>query len=333
MRPYAAVVACARPDPSLPAVRALRLLPRAERPRRILLAVGRNPSAQRNAAARALREPLLYFLDDDSCPQGGTATRLASHFTDPRTLAAGGPNLTPPDSPPFQKSVGSVLASWIGSFRVRHRYAALGSVKEATEKDLILCNLMVQREGFLKEGGFREDLYPNEENEFLNRVLHRGWRLVYDPAAAVLRPRRENTASFVRQAFRYGWGRGRQIRVYPCLTDVVHGVPAAFLIYLAALPFLLFEGALPPALRSLSVGPLALFVLLCAGTGAAAASWNRQAADFFRVPLLILLRHAAYGTGLLCGLLGPAPVAHDAAAELFEVRDGHLRRVLKDRGR
>ncbi len=56
----------------------------------------------------------------------------------------------------------------------RARYRAVGGRRRCGEKELILCNLLLSRKVFLSNGGFREDLYPNEENEFLNRLLAGG---------------------------------------------------------------------------------------------------------------------------------------------------------------
>src|ERR1035441_4666961 len=219
---YSVVIAVDRTDKPLTVLEGLQKLPPSERPLEIYACVGRNPSLQRNLGVGQCKTELVYFLDDDSFVSPGTVRHLGSHFQDARTAVAGGPNLVPPDAISFEKTVNSVLASWMASFKVRYRYAAIGSVKEATEKDLILCNMMVRRKTFLAEGGFRVDLYPNEENEFLNRLLHKGSGLVYDPRGAVYRSRRRSLEAFCWQAFRYGRGRARQIKVYPCLSDIIH---------------------------------------------------------------------------------------------------------------
>ena len=232
---YSVVIAVDRTDKPLAVLEGLKQLPPGERPKEIFACEGKNPSLQRNLGVQQCKTELVYFLDDDSFVCPGTVKHLSSHFEDGRTAVAGGPNLVPPDAISFEKTVNAVLASWMGSFKVRNRYAAIGSVKEATEKDLILCNMMVRRKTFLSEGGFRVDLFPNEENEFLNRLLHKGNRLVYDPRGAVYRSRRKSLGAFCWQAFRYGRGRARQMKVYPCLSDIVHLAPLFLLFYLVTL--------------------------------------------------------------------------------------------------
>jgi succinoglycan biosynthesis protein ExoA len=340
---YSVVIACTRASTDLRSLAALRRLSSGSRPREILLAVGGNPSHQRNLGVKACSSPLVYFLDDDSEVPEGTPEHLSSHFTDRRTAAAGGPNLISPDASPFERSASAVLASWLGSFSVRYRYTARGAVKEASEKDLILCNMMVRREAFLREGGFREDLYPNEENEFLNRLMHRGYQLMYDPRAHVFRQRRKDWGPWLRQSFRYGQGRARQMRVYPCLSDMVHLAPAFFLLYILWLVLIV---VCPPcgcahttgSLRSilLVTAPLALYLTLAIATGLSAASWHRRLTDAVRVPSLILSRHLAYGVGLWAGLFGPSLRPDPREVELFKALSGPkgwtLRRLKPSKG-
>ena len=321
--PYTAVIASDRIDKEIRSLTALAQLPKEDRPAEILVAVGRNPSGQRNLGVEKSRSPLVYFLDDDSQAIPGTPRGLISHFGEDHTAVAGGPNLCPPQASPFEKTVSAVLASWMGSFSVRNRYAAIGAVKQATEKDLILCNMMVRRKTFLAEGGFRKDLYPNEENEFLNRLLHNQYRLVYDPGAAVFRHRRKNLGDFCYQAFRYGRGRAQQMKVYPCLSDLVHLIPAFFLFYVISL-LVSLAPALVPSWAAFFLAspywpyPFYLFLALSLGTGVSAISWHRNPLDLFTVPLLIFLRQVFYGIGLLAGLATPIPEREEVPTRLYK---------------
>jgi succinoglycan biosynthesis protein ExoA len=317
---YDVVIAVDRADKKLASVDWLLKLPASEKPREIFVSVGRNPSRQRNEGVALCKSPLVYFLDDDSCVVSPTPKRLAGHFENPRTSVAGGPNLHPPDAAPFEKTVSAVLASWLGSFKVRSRYSSVGSVKEATEKDLILCNMMVRREVFEKMNGFRVDLYPNEENEFLNRLLHSTARLIYDPGAVIYRHRRKNLWAFCYQAFRYGQGRARQIKVYPCLSDLVHLIPAFFVFYVLSLLASLLPIS-PGFLKSwLWWAPFGLFWTLCLGTALSAVSWNRQWRDLLFVPSLIFLRQFFYGLGLGSGFLRTFPQLSHAPIAQYKVK-------------
>jgi GT2 family glycosyltransferase len=261
----------------------------------VLVAKGCQPSRQRNLAAARARGEFLMFLDSDSLPENGCLARLLECFSDPKAAVAGGPNLPPREQTFFQSAVSNVLASWFGSMSVRARYAALGRKRTTTEKELILCNLMVRKDVYLKEGGLREDLYPNEENEFLNRLQAGGYRLYYQPAARVLRPRRADLKDYLRQSFRYGRGRMSQIFASFQASDMIHGLPMLFCFYLLALPlaaarFHLF--ALPLA-AYLGIDLAACAVLLFQG------SRLSQAAVCLA---LYPLRHIFYGFGMAWGI-------------------------------
>jgi len=179
----------------------------------ILVAEGHNPSRQRNEAVRQAQGEIIYFLDDDSLVQPDCLKRLADHFADPMVTVVGGPSLTPSTDSLLQQAIGSALASTLGAGGVRNRYQSRGTIRKTDEKELILCNLAVRRSAFISCGGFDERLYPNEENELLDRLRASGGILLHDPQLVVKRSQRRTLAAFARQMFRYGQGRARQTRI------------------------------------------------------------------------------------------------------------------------
>lgn len=62
-------------------------------------------------------------------------------------------------------------------------------------------------------GGFDERLYPNEENELLNRLASRGALLFHPPQMVCRRSQRETLGAVLRQHVRYGRGRARHIAI------------------------------------------------------------------------------------------------------------------------
>lgn len=260
----------------------------------ILVAEGNSPSRQRNSAAREAQGEIIYFLDDDSRVAPSALGTINDILADPAVAAVGGPSLTPEDDTLLQQLFGSALASLLGAGAVRNRYRAVGAIRETTDRELILCNLAMRREVFLEFGGFDERLYPNEENELMDRIIAKGLKLIHAPGMAIRRSQRRTLRQFCRQMFSYGRGRAQQTLISGQIAPVSFA-PLLFLLYLLLLPFL--------PLTPLSVAPLAAYLLLAAVSSVMEAL---AAGSPSRLLLLLLfpIMHIANGYGLLRGLFG-----------------------------
>jgi len=261
----------------------------------VLVAYGSLPSLQRNLAAREASGEILYFLDDDSRVSPGFLQAAVGHYRDPKVAAVGGPSLTPPSDSALQRAVGAAFASPVGGGGVRNRYRKSGQARRTSDSELILCNLSFRREVFLAHGGLDERLYPNEENELMDRLQHEGFCLVHDPELAVLRSQRPSYRAFLRQMYGYGRGRGEQTVLTGKLKPVSLA-PAALLLYALALPF--WAGGLFAV-------PFLCYLALVAGAALCGALGAR---DWRLAPWLMLVYptlHLAYGAGTLSGLLRP----------------------------
>ena len=210
------VIVAARPDQAeVRAVAAAQKLDFPANRLEILMARGRQPSVQRNAALRAARGDIIYFLDDDSITPPGNLRRALDHFQSANVKMAGGPSLCPPDAPALQQAFALAMGSWLAFGPSCSRYRARGRVRPSSEKELILCNLLARREDLLQLGGFNESLYPNEENALMDELQKRGGQLLYDPDLIVHRPPRPGFRSFCKMLLTYGRGRAEQFRLHP----------------------------------------------------------------------------------------------------------------------
>jgi len=233
------VIIAARPDQAQ--VRALAAAQKLDYPPdrlEILLARGLQPSVQRNAAIRAARGQILYFLDDDSAAPPGNLRLALAHFQSPNVKMVGGPSLCPSDAPPLQQAFAWTMGSWLAFGPSCSRYRSRGAVRMTSEKELILCNLFARRDDLLQLGGFNESLYPNEENALMDELQKRGGWLLYDPALIVRRHPRSSLPAFCKMLWNYGRGRAEQFRLHPTLGSAPNFVPPLFCLYVAALPFL-----------------------------------------------------------------------------------------------
>jgi cellulose synthase/poly-beta-1,6-N-acetylglucosamine synthase-like glycosyltransferase len=296
--PSITVLIAARPGQTeIKAVAASRALDYPADKLEIIVARGKQPSAQRNAALKAAHGDLIYFLDDDSVPEPGNLRRAVPHFSEPTVQMVGGPSLCPREAPWIEQVFALVLASWLAFGPSRARYAAVGRVRETSEKELILCNQLARHQAMLDLGGFNEALYPNEENALMDELQKRGGKLIYDPELLVHRRPRSNLASFARMLMTYGRGRAEQFRLHPTPGSALNFVPPLFCLYLVALPLLL---ALTPIGKGCLV-PLAFYAFAVLVQAMVLGTGGRALQSLAAMPLIVLT-HILYGLGFWRGL-------------------------------
>ena len=269
----------------------------------IIVARGQQPSVQRNAALKAARGELIYFLDDDSVAAPGNLRQALVHFAEPAVKMVGGPNLCPPDAPPLEQVFAVVLASALAFGPSRARYAPVGPVRAAGEKELILCNLLVRRDAMVELGGFDEALYPNEENALMDELRQRGGKLIYDPQFIVHRRPRHSLAAFFRMLRTYGRGRAEQFRVNPTVRSAPNFVPPLFCLYLLTLAIFQITALGKPLLllKILTVAPLAIYIVTVLAQTLISIPTHGFIGSVLAMPLLIA-SHIFYGIGFWRGL-------------------------------
>jgi succinoglycan biosynthesis protein ExoA len=203
----------------------------------LLIATGSNPSRQRNLAAAKARGDWLVFLDSDCRLEKVYFDRLADH-TERGLQIVGGPVLLLAIATPREVTVQSLLSHRLLTGASSSRYQSCGVLRKCDDAELILCNLAVRRELFLKFSGFDERLYPNEENEWLARLRASGVVCWHDPQLIVRRPQRKSWQAYARMLTGYGRGRTRQLMVSG-IWDATRQLPA--LALLAWVAFFVFK--------------------------------------------------------------------------------------------
>jgi hypothetical protein len=204
----------------------------------------------------------------------------------------GGPSLTPINDTRLQQLFGSALSSRFGAGANCNRYRSVGIPRRTTEKELILCNLAIRREIFLEFGGLNERLYPNEENELLDRIQAAGHTLIHAPQMAIHRSQRPTLRHFAWQMFSYGRGRGQQTLIAGP-GSVMAFIPLIFLLYLLSFPLTArFQYYCLPLYAYLALDAI-FSIKAVISTGSLC-----RVVLFFLFPVL----HIANGYGLLYGL-------------------------------
>lgn len=283
-----------KPGGEIAALSSLHDIDTASFPFEVLVAEGCLPGRQRNLAVSQAKGDIVYFLDDDSMVPGDRLDMLAEIMTQVEVAVVGGPSLTPVGDSMLQQLFGCAMASLFGAGGVRNRYRATGSRRYTSEKELILCNLAMRRDVFLASGGFDERLYPNEENELLDRVKAAGHRLVHAPEMAIQRSQRRTVKQFVRQMISYGRGRAQQTLIAGG-GSVVSFVPMFFVLYLSAI-LLVWPGGL---------WLMPLYAYLCLDLLFTVQA-VMTSSSLSRLLLLFIfpVMHVSNGCGLIYGLLG-----------------------------
>ncbi|OFZ21434.1 MAG: hypothetical protein A2X94_07965 [Bdellovibrionales bacterium GWB1_55_8] len=266
----------------------------------VLLATGNNPSRQRNEAWKRARGEYLLFLDDDSEVSPDLLMRYSDAIDSfPDAAVYGGPSVYYSKTGGFTAAVQLLFLSRFALGPVSARYRPSGPIRQTNERELILCNLVVRRDLIEKEGGFDERLYPNEENEFLNRVIRESERIIYTPNAVVARQPRSNIFQFILQVYRYGRGRARHYRLRPRFFDLIFALPALFSLYVTGLVLRTVSGFAPDPWSL----PLVVYGLLVLAQGLLALFRGKPVTAALGLPALIFICHFFYGIGVLFGVV------------------------------
>jgi hypothetical protein len=210
---YTVIVPMLRFSADETALASLRATAPGGAPLEILVAEGSHPARQRNAALALARGEIILFLDNDCRPAERFWEELDASFAEPGVEVVGGPALLRPEARPLEKIFHALLTHPLVVGPVSPRYGPRGAFRPATQTELILCNLAARRSLFDRIGILSPRLYPNEENEWLERAQLAGAGIWYNPRLQVYRPQRLTWGQIFKMLLRYGIGRTRQFQV------------------------------------------------------------------------------------------------------------------------
>ncbi len=148
-------------------------------------------------------------------------------------------------------------------------------------------------------GFFREDLACHEDYEFNHRLRRSGGTILLLPWIRSRYYVRASLLRLVRQYLRYGYWKGRFMRLHPESTRMRHAIPG---VLVASLLGSAVWAAFTPAYAWLAVpvpASYGLFVAIASITLARSESWRLLP----WLPLAFLALHLGYGFGTLAGLI------------------------------
>lgn len=277
------------------------------------------PSYKRNYGVNKAKGSIIAFIDSDCIAPPQWVSKAAKYFEDPSVAVVGGPNLTPHENNWRQKTGGNIFASKLGTGPMRARYTPVGETRITKGLEIILCNMFARKSTFEMLQGFDEQLFPNEENEFLHRIrTYEGTntqKIIYDPTIFVYHHRRPIILKHSKQVFNYGVGRGKMIRIHPITAFPASPLMVSFVFLAIAFPALLIYQLITLVCSWCPNIPFSwqiiyfltiLFIVYFVGTIAYGIKWTIQQKRIpllFITPLVFFLSHFAYGCGIVKGLL------------------------------
>lgn len=190
-----------------------------------IISINKNtPAHARNVALTKARGEYVFFLDDDCCLPDNYFSNI-SFEQDWDVL--GGPDQTPPNSSFLQRNIGLSLESPFCMGPTFRRHSCRGTTLEnATEKELILCNLWFKTDLFNKTGlRFNEQLFRNEENYLLKILKNKNKKIIYNPKLFIYHKRKSNIFAFSMSVFKSGEYRLLNFISMPNSSELVYFLP------------------------------------------------------------------------------------------------------------
>lgn len=275
----------------------------------IFQAEGTHPTVQRNECIKQSLGDIIYFIDNDSIVSADNLKEASEIFEkDEKVAIVGGPAVHKVSSITemyIDKCMRSYYA--VGPIANRYRVNNVG-IKEGTDRDVILCNLFVRRDVILKAGLFNENLYPNEENALIDKILSLGYKLIYDPKILVERPPRSNLKLYIKMLLNYGRGRFEQLFRDFNTKNLIFTLPALFSTYIISAPImLLLNYFLKVNIINFYFLPLYIYVILTFFAGIFSAIEDKgiinKIRGIFVYPFMFFITHFFYGFGFFYGIL------------------------------
>jgi glycosyltransferase involved in cell wall biosynthesis len=255
------------------------------------------PGEARNTGLHLASKEWILFLDDDVIlPPNYLSKNLEFISQSKKSFdMIGGPDQTHPTSTFYQKCLGLALQSPMATAKTRHRHTKEAlSIERGDEKNLILCNLWVNRDFLVRTKIlFNKDFFRNEESILITESLRNGAKALYKPDLYVFHSRKSNVFALSRSTFSSGKHRAKSFFFAKELFDPLFLVPSLLVIYLMTLPFV-------KGFALFLSFPLYVYLILSLLFSLRAAKGNILKAGFtmaYQIQINIL-----YGLGVLYGL-------------------------------
>lgn len=275
----------------------------------IFQAEGTHPTVQRNACIKEATGDIIYFIDNDSIIKPDNIKIASELFENNDNIAIIGGPATHTINTDIEIYIDNCLCSYFAVGPISARYSKQNTkVREGTDKDVILCNLFIKRDAIIEAGFFNEELYPNEENALIDRIISLGYKLIYNPNIIVNRPPRASIGAYIKMLLNYGRGRFEQLIREFNLKNIIFTIPMMFTFYVVLIPIIfvlyMFTSKTYFCLYFL---PFLLYLIMTCFVGFLTAmretGFFRKIIGIFIYPSMFFITHFFYGLGFFYGIL------------------------------
>ncbi len=266
---------------------------------RVVLNEKKTVSPGRNIAFKLAKGEIIAFTDADCIVDKGWIINSLKYFKDDKVACAGGPNLTPSGEGDFGRAVGFVFNQGIfsaGSIHARE----LKEVKEV--RSIPGCNAIYKKDALEKVMPIDETLLTCDDTELNQRLIDKGYKLLYTPDVFVWHYRRPNPKRLFRQMYRYAIGRLQVGKKDRRMINSVH----------------IMVGLALPAVLAVFIFSSVLFMLLLAGYLLLVFIFSIRALQktgsvqvALLVPVVISIILAGWSTGFMRELIFPLKGGED----------------------
>jgi cellulose synthase/poly-beta-1,6-N-acetylglucosamine synthase-like glycosyltransferase len=171
----------------------------------LLTQAHQGPATARNRGVGAARGEIVLFTDADCVPDENWIEEMVRPFDDPEVVGVKGA---------YRTRQGEIVARFV-QCEYEERYERMAGRRFIDFIDTYSAGY--RREVFLAHGGFDAG-YPNasvEDQELSFRLAERGYKMVFNPRAAVHHQHPDNVAAYFKRKFNIGYWKVRVLQSHP----------------------------------------------------------------------------------------------------------------------
>jgi lipopolysaccharide/colanic/teichoic acid biosynthesis glycosyltransferase/glycosyltransferase involved in cell wall biosynthesis len=286
---------------------------------RVIHITNQGPAAARNAGAKVAKGITLAFTDADCAPSPTWLRNLMQPLENPEVIGVKGV---------YQTCQTGLIPRFV-QLEYEHKYSRMRS--QANIDFIDTNNAIYRKDVFFQNGGFDESFrVPSvEDQEFSFRLARKGYRMVFEPSAAVFHYHDQTLSEYLLRKFGIGYWKAFMLRWIPeKIFSDSHTAPTQRIeilllaILLVTIPFIAFW---PLSASIFSLLVLVLFIIIISPFLNFIRKRDPQV--LWVAPGMLLGRAGALGLGLLKGFLLP-PKVISKGFPCLSIRIRFLKRVI-----